>query len=132
MGENYPDIGEYTIGDEFPFPYFVFTEKRFDITNRRFNILDLDPADYTAIKFSARNENNKEDIDNHEKDDIYANLTSDGGGVYHYEWTNTDIDKVGRWTVRFEFERTDTKKFHPPVEFFFYVVHKTSGAFGDH
>lgn len=132
MGESYSDLGEYTIGDQFPFPYFVFTEKQFDITSRRFNILDLDPANYTAIKFSARSEKNKEDIDDHAKDDIYKNLTDDTGGVYHYEWEVDELDKVGRWTVRLELERTDGKKFHAPVEFFFYVVHKTSGSFGDH
>ncbi len=132
MGETFPDLGEYAIGDLFPFPYFIFTEKRFNVTSRRFDIVDLNPSDYTAIKFSARNENNKTDIDDHANDDIYANLTSDGDGVYHYEWIADDLDRVGRWTVRIEFERTDTKKFHAPIEFFFYVVHKTSGAFGDH
>jgi hypothetical protein len=132
MSESYSDLGEYTIGDEFPFPYFVFTEKQFNVTTRRFDIVDLDPANYTAIKFSARSENNTEDIDDHALDDIYANLTSDGNGVYHYEWTDTDIDKIGRWTVRIEFERTDTKKFHAREEFFFFVRHKASGAFGDH
>ena len=126
-------LGTYAIGDEFPQPFFVFTEKQFDLTNKRFNIVALDPAAYTAIKFSARHEQNNTDVDKHTNDDIYANLTSDGGGVYHYAWALDDLDKIGRWTVRIELERlSDGKKFHAPVDFYFIVTHKTSGRFGDH
>jgi hypothetical protein len=134
MSEDSQYLGEYAIGDGFPFPYFVFTEKQFNITNQRFDTVALDPADYTAIKFSARHENNNNDFDDHASDDIYANLTSDGGGVYHYEWALSpdDLDKVGRWAVRIEFERISGEKFHADQEWYFDVVHKTSGKFGDH
>lgn len=125
-------LGEYSVGDYYPFPYFVFTEKIFNLVNRRFDVVDLDPADYTQIRFCARHENNTEDIDDHAKDDIYADLVSDGSGVYHYVWTATDIDKIGRWNVRLEFVRVAGPKFHAPKEWFFMVRHKMAGSYGDH
>jgi hypothetical protein len=130
--QGWQDLGEYSIGDRFPFPYFVFTEKTFDVTHNRFDVEPLNPADYTAIKICIRHQDNNGDFDDHSKDDIYANLTSDGGGVYHYVWQADDIDKAGRWTVRIEFEKTDTTKFHAPFEWFFHSRHKMSGSFGEH
>ncbi len=125
-------LGTYAINDEFPWPYFVFTEKKFDVPTKRFNIVELVPADYTVIKFSARHEDNNTDVDDHANDDIYVNLTSDGNGVYHFVWPVSALNKIGRWTVRIEFERaSDAKKFHAEDDLYFIVAHKTSGRFGD-
>jgi len=131
MSDRANSLGVYTLKDRFPFPYFVFTEKRFNVTTKRFDILALDPTDYTAIKFAARHSNNNGDIDDHTLDNIYLNLTSDGGGVYHYEWAVDDIDIIGEWFARIEFERADTKKFHHPTIFRFTVERKMPGSYGD-
>lgn len=131
MKDSWQDLGTFTKGDQGRYIYFVFTEKKFNPTEKRFEISDLNPADYTAIKFCARTEQNNQDMDDHSKDDIYENLTSDGGGVYHYEWGSTDLSKIGRWNVRIEFEKTGGKKFHHPEVFYFHVERKMPGNYGD-
>jgi hypothetical protein len=132
MNESWQYLGTYSYKDEFPYPYWVMEEKQFDVTTLRFNEVAVDPADYTAIKFCARHESNKGDFDDHTKDDIYANLTSDGGGVYHYEWAADQLDKVGKWEVRLEFERAgDSKKFHSKETWYFIVERKMPGVYGD-
>lgn len=132
MTEELLDLGTYAIGDKFPYPYFIFIEDEFDITNRKFNAVDLVPANYTAIKFCARSEKNNSNVDDHALDDIYTNLTPVSGPVYRYQWATDDIDKIGRWIVRLEFEKTGGEKFHSPWTWYFYVTHKMEGKFGDH
>ena len=126
------NLGPYTIGDRFPFPYFVFTEDEFNTDLRAFKEGDLDPSDYAHIKFCARSDKNMSSVDDHSNDDIYRDLNHIDGPVYRYQWQVDDIDKFGRWTVRLEFERTDGTKFHSPHSWFFYVERKMEGAFGDH
>lgn len=129
--DSWQNLGNYSILDRYPYPYFVFTEKQFNVTSKRFDILELDPADYTAIKFCARHESNNGNIDDHALDDIYEDLTSDGAGVYHYVWASDDLVKAGRWQVRLEFEKTSGEKFHHKQTFYFDVEHKMPGKFGD-
>jgi len=128
---SYQDLGTYAIGDRYPYPYFVFTDKEYDSTHKRLVDVELDPTNYTAIKFCARHESNNQDVDDHTKDDIYANLTSDGNGVYHYVFGSDEINKAGKWYVRIEFERSDGKKFHHEEVWFFDVTNKMPGRFGD-
>lgn len=125
-------LGTFTIGDMFPFPYFILYEAIFNIGLKRIVDQDLVPSDYTAIKFCARHEDNNKDVDDHSKDEIYSNLTNVSGNVYKYIWLTGNIAKVGRYYVRLELERaSDAKKFHAPGVWYFIAERKMPGKFGD-
>lgn len=128
---SYQDLGTYSIGDRRPYPYFIFTDKEYNPSLKKLISRELDPSDYTAIKFCARHENNNKDVDSHASDDIYSNMTSDGNGVYHYVFGAGEINKTGRWYVRIEFERSDGTKFHHEETWYFDVINKMPGRFGD-
>ena len=112
-------LGEYTIGDRYPFPYFILTERKFNPTTLQFEESQIDNADYSSIKFCARSITNTSSADDHSKDNIYSALTHDTGGVYHYEWGANDL-KVGSYFVRIEMTRNDGKVVHS--SFYFYTV----------
>jgi hypothetical protein len=121
------DLGTWYVGDRYPYPQFRLFKRTWDVATGKFIRSEVDIAtEYTAIKFCSRHENNQFDLDDHTKDDIYLDLTTDSGGVAHYEWAADTPTKVGKYIVRLEIERTDGKKQHIRQEFTYHVEHKSS------
>lgn len=109
-------------GDRWPYPYFRLWEETFvggDFVRAEMDLTN----DFSALKFSARLATNKEDLDDHTKDDINNTVAIDSGGVCHYEWRADETNVVGKYIGRLYGTRTDAKEWHCKVWFYFYITH---------
>ncbi|MDH3268729.1 MAG: hypothetical protein OEM46_07735 [Ignavibacteria bacterium] len=112
-------------GDLWPFPYFRLWETIF--SGGRFKKQEIDIAtDFTEIKFSSRHSDNQDDLNDHTKDDIYADMTIDSGGLVHYEWTSGDTDVIGRYQGRLVgIRNTGARPWHSKFWFEYWVVEQS-------
>ena len=119
------DLGTWRVGDRYPFPFFKLFKKTYDVVSGLFIEAEIDIAsELTDVKFCARHESNMADIDDHTEDDIYSSISTDAGGVCHYEWGVSDLVKSGMYYILLEIERTDGRKYHSAKTYSFHVEHK--------
>lgn len=117
-------LDDIAVGDRWPFPQFRLYERK--LVGSKIVVAEIDLAtDFTNIKFSSRHEDNRDDVDDHTKDDIYSDTVFDGGGLLHYEWGATDTDTVGHHIGRLVGTRIDSKVWHSKFWFHYYVVEKS-------
>jgi len=117
-------LEDMTYGDRWPFPYFRLWEWKF--SGGQFSKVEMSLAsDFSVLKFSTRHEDNREDINDHSKDNIYSDMTSDGDGLCHYQWGANDTNKVGKFIGRLTGTRSDGRLWHSKTWFYYYVTPKS-------
>ncbi len=126
-------LGEWVIGDVFPFAFWALTERRYNTVYNRVELYKPDLAtEYDWIKFYSKHENNNCDVNDLAAYDISGtSLTIDGENICHYEWTQNDHSKSGKYYARLRFKRTsDGKEFFGKKLYWYDVVNTMPGSFG--
>jgi hypothetical protein len=126
-------LGEWIIGDVFPFPFWSLTERRYNTTDKRVELYEPDlETEYDWIKFYAKRNDNNCDVNDTTLFDITGvELILDGENICHYEWAQNDNSKVGIWYARLRFKRTsDGKEFFGKKIYKYNVLHTMPGSFG--
>jgi len=121
---TYQKLEPMTVGDLFPFHYFRFWETYTDLNgDLREKASDLG-SDYSSIKICIRKKDNRDDPNDHTKDDIYADMNVDIANIAHYVWQAGDTDNAGTYVLRFHLTRTTGESYHPPMTYEFDIVNK--------
>jgi len=115
------DMGQ---GDLWPFKYFRVWENQ--LVGEEFSKIKSNLAAFTELKISIRHENNKSDINDHTKDDIYVNLTIDVANICHWVPVAPNTDTVGRYVGRIVGKRAGGEPFHSDEWFEYYVTAQTN------
>jgi hypothetical protein len=113
-------------GDLWPYKYFRIWEN--ELLDEVFSTVKSDLASLAELKISIRHESNKSDINDHTKDDVYADLTIDTANICHWVPAEGDTDKLGRWVGRIVGKRSGNEPFHSDEWFEYYVT--AQGNFG--
>lgn len=126
-------LGEWVRGDVFPFAFWALTERRYNTTDKRVELYEPDLAtEYDWIQFYAKHENNNCDVNDLTAYDIAGTaLDIDADNICHYEWTQNDNSKTGKWYARLRFKRTsDGKEFFGKKLYYYDVVNTMPGSYG--
>jgi len=115
---------DMALGDTWPYKYFRVYE--FDLVGSDFIKVEADLSAFISVKISIRHEDNKSDINDHAKDDIYTNVILDSGNICHWEPGPTDISKLGEYKGRLTGVKATGEIWHSPDWFVFNATPKSS------